>query len=353
MEMVFRWFGEGNDHVRLEHIKQIPDVKGVVWSLHHLAAGSKWPLNQIQEIQKQVVKHGLHIEVVESVNIHEDIKLGLPTRDQYIEHYEETIKELAKVGVKVICYNFMPVFDWIRTDLQKELADGSTALFYEKSMIDGVEPTELVSKVLQNKNFTLPGWEPERLEQLQAVLKAYEAVDEEKLLANLKYFLEAVIPVAEQHDIKLAIHPDDPPWPVFGLPRIVTNEENIDKILNLVNSPSNGLTFCSGSLGANPTNELPAIIRKFGERIHFAHVRNIKRFDNGDFVETAHKMSHGSIDMVGIMEAFYDIGYTGYIRPDHGRDIWGEVGRPGYGLYDRALGSMYLYGLWDAINKKR
>lgn len=353
MEMVFRWFGEGNDHVRLEHIKQIPDVKGVVWSLHHLAAGSKWPLNQIQEVQKQVVKHGLHIEVVESVNIHEDIKLGLPTRDQYIEHYEETIKELAKVGVKVICYNFMPVFDWIRTDLQKELADGSTALFYEKSMIDGVEPTELVSKVLQNKNFTLPGWEPERLEQLQAVLKAYEAVDEEKLLANLKYFLEAVIPVAEQHDIKLAIHPDDPPWPVFGLPRIVTNEENIDKILNLVNSPSNGLTFCSGSLGANPTNELPAIIRKFGERIHFAHVRNIKRFDNGDFVETAHKMSHGSIDMVGIMEAFYDIGYTGYIRPDHGRDIWGEVGRPGYGLYDRALGSMYLYGLWDAINKKR
>lgn len=352
MEMVFRWFGEGNDHVRLEQIKQIPDVKGIVWSLHHEAAGEKWPLNKIKEVQAQAHAHNLHIEVVESVNIHEDIKLGRPSRDHYIHNYKETIRELAKVGVKVICYNFMPVFDWIRTDLYKELEDGSTALFFEKNMIEGSDPKTLVSTVLKSKGFTLPGWEPERLEQLQEVLTAYEEVDEEKLWSNLQYFLEEVIPVAEECDIKLAIHPDDPPWSVFGLPRIVTNEENIGRIVSLVDSPSNGITFCSGSLGANPANDLPAIIRKHRKRIHFAHVRNLKRYENGDFIETAHKMSYGSIDMVGIMEAFYDIGYTGYIRPDHGRDIWGEVGRPGYGLYDRALGVMYLFGLWDALNKR-
>jgi len=352
MEMVFRWFGQDNDHVSLQHIKQIPDVKGVVWSLHHMAAGEKWSLVQIEEVQQQVLPHGLHIEVVESINIHEDIKLGLPTRDQYIENYIDTIKELAKVGVKVICYNFMPVFDWIRTDLRKTLEDGSTALFYEKSLVEGANPSELVARVLKDDSFTMPGWEPERLEHLQKVIKAYEVVDEEKLFANLQYFLECVIPVAEQYNIKLAIHPDDPPWSVFGLPRIVINEENIGRILKLVDSPSNCITFCSGSLGANPANDLLAIIRKYGDRIPFAHVRNLKRFDNGDFVETAHKMSHGSIDMLGIMEAFHEIGYTGYMRPDHGRDIWGEVGRPGYGLYDRALGIMYLHGLWDALNRK-
>lgn len=350
--MVFRWFGEDNDDVQLEQIKQIPDVKGVVWSLHHLAAGERWPIEQLREVQQQAEAHKLHIEVVESVNVHEDIKLGLPTRDHYIQHFKETIRALAQVGVQVICYNFMPVFDWIRTDLHKELEDGSRALFYEKKIIDGARPVDLVNRILQSENFTLPGWEPERLEQLQEVLAAYEAVDEEKLWANLQYFLAQVVPVAEECDIKLAIHPDDPPWPVFGLPRIVTNEANLARILALVDSPSNGLTFCSGSLGANPANDLPAIIRKYGARIYFAHVRNLKRFDNGDFIETAHKMSAGSVDMVGVMKAFHDIGYTGYIRPDHGRDIWGEVGRPGYGLYDRALGAMYLFGLWDAFNKR-
>ena len=349
MEMVFRWFGEENDHVKLEHIRQIPGIKGIVWSLHHVAAGEKWSLEDIQAEQQKIESHGLHIEVVESVNIHEDIKLGLPTRDRYIEHYIETMQELAKVGVKVICYNFMPVFDWIRTDLKKQLEDGSTALFYEKKLIEGIEPSELVNRVLQDSSFTLPGWEPERLEQLKEVLTAYKKVDEEKLWDNLKYFLEAVIPAAEKCGINLAIHPDDPPWPVFGLPRIIVNEENLGRLLGLVDSPSNGLTFCSGSLGANPANDLPAIIRKYGERIHFAHVRNLKRYENGDFIETSHKLSEGSVDMVGVMKAFRGIGYTGYIRPDHGRDIWGEIGRPGYGLYDRALGVMYLWGLWDAL----
>lgn len=353
MEMVFRWFGEENDHIPLGHIQQIPGVKGVVWSLHNKVAGEKWSAEDIKELQQQVDPYNLHIEVVESVNIHEDIKLGLPTRDKYIENYIETIKELSKIGVKVICYNFMPVFDWIRTDLFKELPDGSTALFYEKSLIEGNNPSELVERVMKDENFTLPGWEPERMEQLNEMLEAYKNVDEEMLWDNLKYFLEAVIPVAEKYNVKLAIHPDDPPWPVFGLPRIVINEENLGRVLALVDSPSNGLTFCSGSLGANPANDLPAIVRRYGDKIHFAHVRNLKRFDNGDFIETSHKMSDGSVDMFGIMKAFHEIGYTGYIRPDHGRHIWGEVCRPGYGLYDRALGIMYLWGIWDSLEQTK
>jgi len=349
--MVFRWFGQGNDTVPLSHIKQIPGTTGVVWALHDVPAGEKWPLNKILEVKEQADQYGLNIEVVESVNIHEDIKLGLPSRQQYIENYKETIKELAKVGVKVICYNFMPVFDWIRTDLFKELEDGSTALFYEKAIVENNHPSELVNRVLENKDFTIPGWEPERLDHLTELFEAYKNVTEENLWDNLQYFLEEIIPVAEEHDIKMAIHPDDPPWPVFGLPRIINSQENIRRLFGLVDNPYNGLTFCSGSLGANEANDLPAIIKEFGNRIHFAHIRNLKRFENGDFIETSHKISDGSVDILGIVKAFHDIGFTGYARPDHGRHIWDEECRPGYGLYDRALGIMYLWGIWDTLQR--
>ncbi|QBP42620.1 mannonate dehydratase [Paenisporosarcina antarctica] len=351
MQMTFRWFGQGNDNVSLSHIKQIPGVTGIVWALHDVRVGEKWPLDKILEVKKQADQYGLNIDVVESVNIHEDIKLGLSSRQQYIDNYKETIKELSKVGVKVICYNFMPVFDWIRTDLFKELEDGSTALFYEKSKVENIQPNELVNSVFKNKDFTLPGWEPERLDQLSELFEAYKNVTEEKLWDNLQYFLEEIIPVAEQHDIKMAIHPDDPPWPVFGLPRIINSSENIRRLYSLVDSPYNGLTFCSGSLGANGKNNLTGIVKEFGERIHLAHIRNLKRFENGDFIETSHKMSDGSIDVVGIVKAFHEIGFTGYTRPDHGRHIWGEVCRPGYGLYDRALGIMYLWGIWDTLQQ--
>jgi mannonate dehydratase len=349
MRMVFRWFGEGNDTVPLSYIKQIPGVTGVVWALHDMAAGEKWPLDRILEVKNQADRYGLNIDVVESVNVHEDIKLGLPSRDHYIENYKETIKELAKVGVKVICYNFMPVFDWIRTDLFKALPDGSTALFYEKAKIEKINPRDLVSSILHKNEFTLPGWEPDRLSKLSRVFEAYKDIDEEALWNHLQYFLEQVIPVAEEHDIKMAIHPDDPPWSVFGLPRILTNQDNIRKLLRLVDNSCNGITFCSGSLGANVSNDLPEIVREFGERIHFAHIRNLMHFENGDFIETSHKMSDGSIDIYGIVKALHDIGFTGYVRPDHGRHIWDEVCRPGYGLHDRALGIMYLWGIWDTL----
>jgi mannonate dehydratase len=353
MRMVFRWFGHGNDTVTLDQIKQIPGVEGIVWALHDIPAGEEWPMEQILETKKMADHYGLNIEVVESVNVHEDIKLGLPTREVYIENYKRTIEKLAQVGVKVICYNFMPVFDWLRTDLCKELEDGSTALFYEKEKIDKIEPLELVRNLTKNPELALPGWEPDRLKHLSNLFEAYKDVSEEDLWNNLKYFLEQIIPVAEENDIKMAIHPDDPPWPVFGLPRIMTNRENISKFLKLVDNPYNGVTLCSGSLGANPDNNVAEMVREFADRIPFAHIRNVRIYENGDFVETSHRTSDGSVDIVDIVKAYHENGFSGYARPDHGRHIWGEKCRPGYGLYDRALGIMYLWGIWDALERAK
>lgn len=261
MKMGFRWYGEGNDTVTLEQIKQIPGVGGIVWALHDMAAGEEWPMEKILEVKKSADKYGFNMDVVESVNVHEDIKLGLPTRDKYIENYKKTIEKLAKVGVKVICYNFMPVFDWLRTDLYKKAEDGSTALFYEKAKIKDIDPMELVNKIASNPDLTMPGWEPERLKNLTQLFEAYKNVTEEDLWNNLKYFLEQIIPVAEINDIKMAVHPDDPPWPIFGLPRIVKNRDDLARLLKLVDNPYNCLTLCSGAIGSDPNNNVPAMIR--------------------------------------------------------------------------------------------
>ncbi|GAK40954.1 mannonate dehydratase [Paenibacillus urinalis] len=348
MKMVFRWFGEGNDTVTLNQIRQIPGVEGIVWALHDVPAGEEWPMDKILEIKSQAEQAGLHLDVVESVNIHEDIKLGLPSRDLYIANYKRTIEKLAQVGVKVICYNFMPIFDWLRTDLYKEGPDGSTALFYEKARIHNMDPFDLVHQINQDSQLTMPGWEPERLKHLTALFEAYKNVTEEDLWANLEYFLNEIIPVAEAHDIRMAIHPDDPPWSIFGLPRIITSQDNVRRFLSIYNSPNNSITLCSGSLGANPGNDIVSMIHEFKDRIPFAHIRNVKVFDNGDFMETSHRTQDGTVDITGIVQAYHDTGFTGYARPDHGRHIWDEKCRPGYGLYDRALGIMYLWGLWDA-----
>ncbi|WP_003542524.1 mannonate dehydratase [Desulfotomaculum nigrificans] len=351
MRMVFRWYGKGNDSVTLDQIRQIPGVEGIVWALHDMPAGEEWPMEKILEVKRQAEEYGFNVDVVESVNVHEDIKLGLPTRDKYIENYKRTIEKLAKVGVKVICYNFMPVFDWTRTDLAKKLEDGSTALFYETSKVDHMDPIDLVNKIAKNPDFTMPGWEPERLSKLSSLFEAYKNVTEEDLWHNLKYFLEQIIPVAEVNDIKMAIHPDDPPWSVFGLPRIITNKENLRRFLKLVDSPYNCLTLCSGSLGANPENNIGEMVREFADRIAFAHIRNVRIYENGDFVETSHRACDGSLDIVDIVKAYHENNFTGYARPDHGRHIWNEKCRPGYGLYDRALGIMYIWGIWDTLEK--
>lgn len=353
MRMVFRWYGQGNDSVTLDQIRQIPGVEGIVWALHDLPAGEEWPMDRILEVKKQAEEYGFNIDVVESVNVHEDIKLGLPTRDKYIENYKRTIEKLAKVGVKVICYNFMPVFDWTRTDLAKKLEDGSTALFYETSMVDDMDPMDLVNKIADIPDFTMPGWEPERLSKLSSLFEAYKNVSQEDLWNNLKYFLEQIIPVAEINDIKMAIHPDDPPWSVFGLPRIITCQENLRRFLKLVDSPYNCLSLCSGALGASPKNNIAAMVREFADRIAFAHIRNVRRYENGDFVETSHRNQDGSLDIVDIVKAYHENNFTGYARPDHGRHLWGEKCRPGYGLYDRALGIMYIWGIWDTLERAK
>ena len=354
MNMIFRWFGENDDSVTLDQIRQIPGVRGIAGFLPDIPAGEVWPMERILEYKNNIESHGLQLEVIESVNVHEDIKLGLPSRDKYIENYKETIKNLGKSGVRVICYNFMPVFDWLRTDLAYKLPDGSEVMYYDDDKLKGMDPVKLVENTEKNSNgFLLPGWEPDRLKELKNVLKLYDGMDEEKLFKNYKYFLEAIIPTCEKYDVKMAVHPDDPVWNVFGLPRIVHSKENLDRIIGLVDSPYNGITLCSGSLGSSTKNNIPELIRYFGakKRIHFAHVRNIKILSEKHFHEVSHLSSDGSFDMFEIMKAFYDVGFDGYIRPDHGRMIWGEKARPGYGLYDRALGAAYLNGLWEAITK--
>ena len=351
MKMTFRWYGEGNDQVTLGHIKQIPGVEGIVWSLHDMPAGELWSEERILKEKQTIEAAGFNIDVVESVNVHEDIKLGLPSRDKYIENYKETLRRLAKVGVKVVCYNFMPVFDWTRTSLYKETEDGSNALFFEKSKIENIDPTELIETLSKNVDVTMPGWEPERLDKLKETFKQYEGFTAERLWENLQYFLDQVIPVCEECNIKMGIHPDDPAFPIFGLPRIIINKENIGRFLNLNTSPANGLSLCTGSLGS-ANNDIPSIIDEYHDRIHFMHIRNVKRYDNGDFIETSHRACDGSVDTVNVIKTLHKHNYQGYVRPDHGRHIWGEEkwAHPGYGLYDRALGIMYILGVWDNLN---
>ncbi len=356
MQMGFRWFGEGNDTISLSDIKQIPGVTTIVWALHHKLPGEIWEEAEIAEVKRQCEKYGFNIDVVESLGVHDDIKIGLPTRDKYIENYKQSIRNLAKYGVKVICYNFMPVFDWTRTDLFHPVGDGSTALYYEKDKIqsDYKAMAEYILSFTERYNMSFPGWEPERMAQLDKLFRDYKDVDHEKLWANLQYFLEAVIPTCEELGVKMSIHMDDPPWDIFGLPRLMVNEQNVGRYLKLVDSPCNCLTICSGSLNADPNNNVAQIVRKYCDRIAFTHIRNIKHFENGDFSEASHRDCDGETGILEIIKAYHDCGYEGYIRPDHGRHLWGEGPgnvRPGYGLYDRALGVMYMLGAWDLLDK--
>lgn len=353
MQMTFRWFGSQKDTVTLEQIKQIPNVVGVVPALHYLPAGEAWSEEDVFKMKKEIEDAGLTMECIESVNVHEDIKIGLPTRDKYIENYKISIRNLAKAGVKVICYNFMPVFDWTRTDLAMNMGDGSTCLSYDGVQIEGKSPEDMFKEIDDNSNgYAMPGWETERMPEIKELFEKYKGVTADELWNNLKYFLEAIMPVCEECDVKMAIHPDDPPWDIFGLPRIIKDRDSLKKLLEIVPSKYNGITFCTGSLGASSKNDLPAMIREFGERIYFAHLRNVKVIDN-HFNETAHESNTGSLDMYEIVKALQDVGFDGYIRPDHGRMIWGEVARPGYGLYDRALGVAYINGLWEAVKKSK
>lgn len=352
MKMTFRWFGEGFDSITLSQIRQIPGMEGVITTLYDTKPGEAWDLQAIKDMKEKIEAAGLSLSGIESVNIHDAIKLGSPDREKYIENYITTLKRLGSQGIRLICYNFMPVFDWTRTDLKKLRPDGSTVLAYDQKVIDSIKPSEMFDRLDSGSNgFVLPGWEPERMLKVKDLFEQYSVVDNEKLFENLVYFLNAVMPVCDEYDINMAIHIDDPAWSVFGLPRIITGKEAILRLMEAVPNPHNGVTLCVGSLSSDPVNDIPDIIRSLKGRIHFAHVRNTKHTAPGVFEEAAHYQADGSVDMYGVMKALVDIGFDGPVRPDHGRAVWGEVAMPGYGLYDRAMGSQYLLGLYDAIVK--
>ena len=352
MQMSLRWFGTGYDSVTLEKIRQIPGVTGVISTLYSTTPGEVWKTEDIRALKQEIETSGLKLLGIESVNIHDSIKIGSPDREQYIENYITTLERLGQENITLICYNFMPVFDWTRSELAKLRADGSTVLAYDQKKIDAINPDTMLAEMDANSNgFVLPGWEPERMARIKELFELYKDVTDEKLFENLVYFLNRIKPVCQKYGIRMAIHPDDPAWPVFGLPRIVTSGEKLLRLMKAVDAPFNGVTLCTGSLSSDPKNDIPAIIRSLEGRIPFAHVRNTKHNGPGDFEEAAHLSSDGDLDMYEIMKALYETCPDTVIRPDHGRMVWGEVAMPGYGLYDRAMGATYLNGLWEAIDK--
>ena len=374
MKLIMRWHGD-KDPVSLKEYAQVPNLYGIVTSMYHMPLGKRWDANALLEIKQKIESHGLKFEIVDSFRIHEDIKRGYGTRDAIIENYRENIRTLASCGIRIICYNFMPVLDWTRTDLSHAMPDGSDCLSFEAEKVRAIDP---------ERGIDLPGWGTNHTpEALQALIQSYRGIDEERLWENCHYFLKAVLPVAEECGVKLALHPDDPPMPIFGLPRIAKNARDFRRILFTpdIESPANTMTFCCGSLASVAGNDLPGMIREFGSRgkIPFVHFRNVQLEENGDFCESGHQTGCGSSDMGEVMRALCDMNRDFYLRPDHGRRIWNEAWRvkevrrddgtiveehrpdgwngvkpaAGYGLFDRALGATYARGLFEGIQKER
>ena len=345
MKMSFRWYGEG-DPISLQYISQIPGMRSVVSAIYDVKPGEVWGEDSLAKMKKQVEDAGLIFDIVESVPVHENIKLGKDDADKLIDVYCENIRRCAKYGVKCITYNFMPVFDWTRTQLDKADKDGSTSLVMYWDQLRGLDPL--------TDDINLPGWDASYTkDEVRELITAYGKLGEEGLWRNLEKFLKKIIPVAEECGVRMAIHPDDPPYPIFGIPRIITCEENLDRMLAIVDSPANSLCLCTGSLGCSASNDIVKMVRKYSamDRIAFMHMRNVLVLPDGSFEESGHISSKGSLDMYEITKALVDTGFDGYVRPDHGRMIWGEDGKPGYGLYDRALGATYINGLFEACEK--
>lgn len=341
MRLGLRWYGP-EDTVVLRAIRQIPGVTSVVSALHHIPVDIAWTNDDVLERKQLVADEGLSLDVIESIPVHDAIKFGGEARDRHIEIFARSLEAVGYAGVPVVCYNFMPIFDWMRTELHRQNEDGSTCLAYDDRVASRID--------LSAGAGGLPGWATAYSASDLAQLRAcYADVDEERLWDHLAYFLERIVPVAERANVRLALHPDDPPWSIFDLPRIIVDEPALQRVLNLVDSPFNGITFCTGSLGPRSENDLPGMIRRLSGRIHFVHARNIKRCDSKSFYEAAHPSQYGDVDMAAVLRALRDVDFDGVIRPDHGRMIWGEIGRPGYGLYDRALGATYLLGLWEGL----
>jgi len=385
----WRWFGP-QDAVRLAEVKQA-GAQGVVTALHHIPCGEIWSVPEIENRKQAIQASGLSWKVVESVNIHESIKLGSSDREQYIDHYRQTLRNLATCSIEIVCYNFMPVLDWTRTHLAFPVEDGSLALRYDPVALAAFElfilkregseeqysseqrlaaETYFSSMTHEEKNTLqqtilagLPGTdEVFTPDQFNVFLEQYSEVDAQQLRQNLLYFLEQVIPVAEDVGIKMAIHPDDPPFPILGLPRVVSTEPDLQMMVDSVPSPSNGITFCTGSLGGSKDNDLPSMIEKLGSHIHFLHLRNVQRNSDGSFHEANHL--EGSTDMFAVMKAVVreqqeraekgrsDIAIP--VRPDHGHQLLFDTDRsfyPGYSGVGRVRGLAELRGLELGIRR--
>ncbi|SDX71917.1 D-mannonate dehydratase [Lutibacter oricola] len=384
MQETFRWFGV-NDQVQLSDIKQA-GATGVVTALHHISNGEVWEVEEIMKVKSVIENTGLKWSFIESIPIHENIKLRTGDYLQRIENYKQSIKNIAKCGVKNVCYNFMPVLDWTRTQLFWELNDGSTALRFDKVEMavfekyimerDGVEKdyTPEILEQAKTKFSKMTSEEKQALEDsilkglpgtvddltipvFKEMIAQYKNISHIDLKANLSFFLNEIIPVAEENGVKMAIHPDDPPFDIMGLPRIIKSEEDLDDLVNFIDSPSNGITFCTGSLGANPDNDLPKMIEKFADRIHFLHLRNVKREPNGSFYEDNHL--DGSSDMFEIVKSILKIekerGVSIPMRPDHGHQMLSDLktksNYAGYSAIGRLRGLAELRGLNLGISK--
>ncbi|MFD2866223.1 mannonate dehydratase [Mucilaginibacter antarcticus] len=389
LEQTFRWYGP-NDAATLQAISHT-GATGIVNALHHIPTGEVWSLEEIQKRKAIIETGGFKWSVVESVNVHDSIKIGTADRDRYIGNYIETLKNLSAAGVTVVCYNFMPVLDWTRSDIDYRLQNGASALRFHapawrafdlyilerpeatneftaeeqqeaKGYLDTLSADE-ITLLTNNMMAGLPGTKDVlTVEQFKGFLKRYADVNTAKLKANMAYFLQAIIPDAEKLGIKMCVHPDDPPFPIFGLPRIVSTEHDLNEVVNAAPSQSNGLTFCTGSLGARADNDLPGIVERLGQHFHFLHLRNVKREADGSFYEDSHL--EGSTDMYAVMKALIleqqkrqaagrtDI--TIPMRPDHGHKLLDDFNHdtfPGYSVIGRLKGLAELRGLELGIKR--
>ena len=384
MEKTWRWFGR-KDRITLDMLRQI-GVEGIVTSLHDVPNGEIWTSEAIEEVKSYIESFGLRWSVVESLPVSESIKYGGHDRDRLIENYKVSLANLGKTGIKTVVYNFMPVIDWIRTDLNYKLPNGTYTLFFDKirfayfdcyilnrpgaekdysaeemeqvnelkKTITEEERKELVNTIIVKTqgfvNENLKGNVSKPVELFNDLLALYQGVDKQQLRENLKYFLNEVVPVAQQYGVNLCIHPDDPPFPVLGLPRIVGNTEDIEWILNAVDIPNNGFTFCAGSLSSGLHNDVPVMAQKFARRTHFVHLRSTEVAENGNFIEASHLEGRGHlVELVRIFEREHP-GLP--MRVDHGKLMLDDVEKsdnPGYSFYGRMYALAEVSGIMAAV----